>query len=368
MKTKNQCAVIVIDSGFHLDVLRRAQRIIGVYDLESGMQVEGTPEVEQSDIAAFAGDPINHGTLVLEKLLELVPEAAFILVRAVSKEQSFLRTEWNNEGNMSRPGWSEAYRWAVQLARKRGLSTVANCSFGGYYHAMDGTGWESFQLEHEAGEGKPGHIVVAAAGAGDLRGAHASWQQLPGQQLMININQYRDTRYNFWVGRGTRTDWRLRAWLNGEHVLEVNGEQVPPNLWNHRQQVNFGIEGTGRVQLSVQRGQECNCCGNFDCWVVSPGSADFVDYIDQTLVAEPAVFPHVLSVGLRNRHYAPNQTLPGCKPDILLPGEGAVSFRTPEVTAAVTRLFINGLNTLDVNGVRALLGKYPDVQSLATGE
>jgi hypothetical protein len=85
-------------------------------------------------------------------------------------------------------------------------------------------------------------------------------------------------------------------------------------------------------------------------------------------VSAPAVFPNVIAVGLRTVDYSGDQWKPGSKPDVLLPDTGSeISFRTPEVTAAVARLLIETEGNLDVDAVRALLGKYPDVTTLVNG-
>jgi hypothetical protein len=108
---------------------------------------------------------------------------------------------------------------------------------------------------------------------------------------------------------------------------------------------------------------DSRCAQRFDVWV--NGGASFLDHVDATLVAEPAVFPHVIAAGLRSGSYAPDQMQPGSKPDVLVPGAGPISFRLPEVTAAVARLLMESEAGLDVEQVRALLGKFPDCESLA---
>ncbi|HMO23098.1 MAG TPA: hypothetical protein PKC98_19220, partial [Candidatus Melainabacteria bacterium] len=81
-----------------------------------------------------------------------------VLVRAYTNEIRLRRTRFQ-DGKVVSPGWTAAYSWAVELCRERGYNTVTNCSFGGYTHAMDGSGWEAPSLRQWTGPGKPGHII-----------------------------------------------------------------------------------------------------------------------------------------------------------------------------------------------------------------
>lgn len=363
----NETALIVIDSGFSLESIRRAKRVIAVYDLRHEVAAIGSPTVPAETLARFAGDPMKHGSIVLDRLTSLLPDAPYILIRAFSDENSVLRTKWAG-GTIAREGWTEAYRWAVELCRKNGLRSVANCSFGGFIHAMDGTGWEAFQLAKETGPGKPNHIVVAATGPGDARSSHASWHHLPCETVTVNVRQEEASKYNLWTKGGA---WQLTVLLNGEVVQRADGRYIPENFWNHRQQLTFWVEGEGHVQFIIKREHgTATTCGDsasaqrFDVWIAA-GDAAFLNHVDPTLISEPAVFPNVLSAGLRSGTYCPTQMSTGSKPDVLLPGNGPISFRAPEVAAAIARLLMESAAGLDVDQVRSLLGKFPDCVSLA---
>lgn len=373
-------AVIVIDTGFdQRSISAVASRVIAIYDL-SGLDpvtVTGSP-VTADVLSAFAGDPMQHGSIVLNRLAALLPDAPFVLIRAYGTDSRTRRTVWSADGKIGSPGWTEAYRWAVQHCRTLGLATVANCSFGGYIHALDGSGWEAFQLAHEVGSGKAGHIVVAAAGPGDGRASHASWLNLPYETVSVNVHQREDTLYNLWESKqmGTPCDvaggWRLDVRRDGDFMFSVHSDYVPLNPWNGRRQQTFWVGGSGHVSLTLTRLGGDTICGDrscaqrFDCWVTSDGSASFLDHVDTVLVAEPAVFSEVIAVGLTSGSYGPEQAQPGVKPDVLLPGSGPISFRAPELTAAIAVLLRDGHDNLDVNGIRTLLGKFPDVATLAS--
>ena len=79
---------------------------------------------------------------------------------------------------------------------------------------------------------------------------------------------------------------------------------------------------------------------------------------DRLTIAGRRGIPQVISVGLIAGAYAPDQALPGGKPDVLLPGGGAISFRLPEVVAQAARL-LAAEPGLDVDGVRRRIGKFP---------
>lgn len=365
-----ETALIVIDSGFSMEAIRRVKRVVAVIDLTNDRTVIGEPHVKLEELEAFAGDTLHHGTIVLEKLAERLPDAPYILIRAFGHDNRCVRTEWL-DGRISRRGWTEAYRDAVELCRARGLRSVANCSFGGFIHAMDGTGWEAFQLAHETGIGKPNHIVVAAAGRGDGRASHASWLQMRNDTVTVHAYQENDTKYNFWGLHdqvpATDRAWRLKVLRDGNVIQEIDGGRVPGNLWNGRQQETFWVPGSGHIQLMLERhnpgGATEDGAGvqRFDVWVATEGSAVFFDHVDETLISEPACLPQVIAVGLHVGKYAPNQSEPDAKPECFVHGRGQISFHTPRVTAAVARLLSATVADLDVGQVRKLLGKYPQV-------
>jgi len=355
-------ALIVIDSGYSQTALERsAARVVGICDVYKWRTASGAPFVDAERLASFAGDPMNHGSIVLEKLATLAPEAPIVLVRAYGPDVKLIRTTWE-EGRQAAPGWTEGYLWAVTLCKGLGLASVANCSFGGFTHAMDGTGWESFQLGQAIGSGKPGHALVAAAGPGDGRATHAAWVTLPGEQCRVEVLQKQTSSYNLWASGLARQDWLLEVWHGDRLLRSFAGQQVPLNFWNQRQQLTFSIEGSGEILLKLAcpaiSGHEESAGTRFDCWIEAGAGASFLNHVDPTLIAEPAVFPQVISVGLQSGSYAASQSWPDGKPDVLLPDGGVISFRLPEVTAAVATV-LAGEPELDVDGVRARLGKYP---------
>ena len=354
-------AFIIIDSGFAPAVLNRARNVMAFYDLPTGEFATGAPLHERAALDRFAGDVYgNHGSEVLSRLLDRVPEATLILVRAYGADRRLVRTGWDN-GTVSRYGWSDAYLKAVELCRQRGYSSVANCSFGGYIHAMDGTGWESYSLGQATGRGRPGHIVVAGAGPGDGGAVHASLLLQQGQMRTLKARQHGDARYNFWAKDGC--SWTLTAFKYGQPIFWQSSAQVPANIWNGLKQVTFDLSGRGDIDLEVVVSDEphqARTACRFDCWL--EGDGNFLNYVDPNAVAEPACFASVIAVGLRNGQYSARQGYPGEKPDVLLPGDGPVSFRLPEVTALVGKLLAQNPH-LDVDGVRCLLGKYPDVSA-----
>jgi hypothetical protein len=71
-------------------------------------------------------------------------------------------------------------------------------------------------------------------------------------------------------------------------------------------------------------------------------------------VTEPAVLPLVIAVGLLDKQYSPHQQEAQAKPDLLLHGQGPVSFRVPEVVVACARLLENQPG-MDVTAVLAQL-------------
>jgi hypothetical protein len=369
-------AAIIIDTGFSQESLADAQ-VIAFYDLLNGRTAAGAPFLTSEQIRSFAGDPHGHGSEVLGRLRQITKELPLVLIRAFrgGQDSSLIRTGFAN-GRQVSPGWTEAYIAAVELCQKLGYSTVANCSFGGYTHACDGTGWESFQLGRVTGPGRPGHIVVAAAGPGDGRAAHASWLTFPGEATSIRIFQEGTTTYNFWAGlpahgqaasKDAPDDWALAVYsYDGVQAVHY-GSQIVPNFWNGCRQLTFTVDGAGLFELKLERKPVANGAqGNalqFDCWTLADGSSYFLNHVDPQLIAEPAVFPQVLAVGLSARKYSGRQAAPDEKPEVLLGGSDAISFRIPEVTAAVAALLASD-PLLDIKGVRALLGKYPQLERM----
>lgn len=407
---KDKSAVIIIDTGFSLESLRSARKILAVINVATGKIETGSPWLtwaENADVlSAFAHDPRNHGSLVLKSLMAVAPDLPVVLVRGYNEEQEMARTIFRH-GKQVRAGWTEAYLAAVTICRERGLASVANLSFGGYHHALDGTGWESHCLAQVTGAGKPGHIVVAGAGAGDGSAVHASWRVETGTSQEVRAFQSCPTTYNLWCAADAASpesnNWLLEVFLNGKLVVQELSGHILPNLWNNRKQVTFRVEGTGQTRIRISRfwkndtedggglmGGELQRNGflsrgsesrrgetekgrqalrglaassgkgrgtagatkkdnrtaqagldplRFDCWISqAKGDAAFVDHKDAMSIAEPAIFPHVIAVGLQSGSYAADQNQPGHKPELLLEGSGPVSFRLPEVTAQVARM------------------------------
>ncbi|MCA9803035.1 MAG: hypothetical protein KC777_13785 [Cyanobacteria bacterium HKST-UBA02] len=360
---KNNCAVIIIDTGFSREAIGLVRNLVAVADLTTGMTRQGDPYIALDDDALplFAADPLNHGSLVLKALMAINADLPVVLIRAYSDEVKLIRTGWR-DGQIASPGWTEAYLWAVDLLNKRGLASVTNCSFGGYTHAMDGTGWEAFSLGKVSGSGLPGHIVVAGAGAGDGRALRASLAVGTGSSEQVLCRQMESTTYNFWCRAPADSDagrsWSLQVYLEGQQVFSQQAGEVPGNVWNGRQQSTFTIYGAGQVVFQVSRESGGPEPTWFDCYINHQDQAVFLDHVNSSTIAEPAVFPGVIAVGLQKGSYCPGQTVPGAKPDVLLPGDGPVSFRLPEVTAAVAAWLCEEPG-LDVDAVRARLGKYP---------
>lgn len=361
---KKDCAFIVIDSGFSLEILNKA-RLIAAWDLTADRKFEGGADLlSAGQIKEFAGDPMFHGSIVVERLLNLVPDAGLILVKAFDNNK-ICRTKWSN-GKIVHPGWTEAYVWAVELAKTRAMVSVCNCSFGGYSHAMDGSGWESHQVRSCTGPGKPGHVLVAAAGYGDARPIHGSLKLLAGEQKSFVADQDADSDYNFWFGLGQKhalKPWVLSAHRNGHLLYQASSDQIRPNLWNQRQQLRFRVWGSGRVNIDLRLADTELAAAEkngdeglkIDVWAEG---ARLRNWVSAELVTEPACFPEVIAVGLKASSYSPSQQIIGMKPDVLLPGSDQVSFRLPEVSVAVSR-FLQENPALDVAAVKEKLGKYP---------
>jgi hypothetical protein len=295
-----------------------------------------------------------------------------------------IRTGWS-DGKISRPGWTDAYLAVVDFCTRRGYATVTNCSFGGYTHAMDGTGWEAHSLRQVTGQGKPGHIVIAGAGAGTRRALHASWRTEPATHTDVRAWQRKPTTYNFWCGASARElascDWSLEVFLNGQEIAQYSSQHITANIWNQRKQLTFTVPGEGLVTFRVcrfscddaieggaEQAEGDSASGSsptpfpapstdvhrFDMWINHQDDAEFLDHVDETTIAEPAVFPEVIAAGLQSGSYAPNQADPQAKPEILLSGAGPISFRLPSLTAMVAR-WLAAEPGLDVTAVKARL-------------
>lgn len=346
-----ETCLIVIDSGFSLESLRGA-RVLAVRDLAADVTIIGAPLVSEQQLQNFAGDPLNHGSIVLNKLRKFAPDAPVILIRVIGEDGKIIRTGWHG-GKIVTDGWTEAYLWAVELCKQLGMTSVANCSFGGIIHAADGTGWESHQLARVTGPGHPGHVLVAAAGAGDGRSVHASWFVEPGATRWIVARQTESTTYNLWAGSAHQM-WWLTVRRDQQVVGRYEGSWLDGNMWNQRQQLTFDVEGSGDVTFEFSLAAETQTMLKCDCWVRGEQSSRFLNYVDARLIAEPAVFPHVVAVGLRSGCYAPDQFDLDAKPDVLVEGGDQISFRTPEIAASVASLLSSDAN-LDCAQVKAAL-------------
>lgn len=355
--TPSKTALIVIDSGFSVESLAGADRVIATIDLVNRQTSIGKPHLSQAQLDGFASDPGNHGSIVLRNLRRLAPERQLILIRAIHPEWGVVRTGWAG-GKVASDGWTEAYLQAVAICKERGLFSVANCSFGGVVHDAKGGGWEAYQLEQVTGKGKPGHIVVAAAGAGDGRSCHASWVVPQGSAQTIEVMQNEGTHYNLWAG--AHADWTLEVYLDGRHVHTHEGSRIPLNLWTPRQQLNFFVEGQGLVTFVVRREAQENAeaLTRFDCYIVRD-TARFHNHVDPTLIVEPAAFNCVIAVGLTTGSYTPGQEVDGEKPDMLLPGNGPISFRIQEVVVRAADLLDASDGKEAVDDIRRALGKHP---------
>lgn len=365
---RDKTAVIIIDTGFSRSSLLAARKIIAALDVDTCHIATGTEdspyltlERNADELGIVARDDLNHGSLVLNSLLAVNPDLPVILVRAYNEDVQLVRTEFAH-GRQVKPGWTEAYRTAVAICRERGLASVANLSFGGYTHAMDGTGWESHSLAQETGAGKPGHIVLAGASAGNGAAIHASWTTAPAETTDVLAVQSCATTYNLWCGADgaapEASDWVLEVFLNDRLVGREVSDHLAPNLWNNRKQVSMRVPGAGQVRFRISRffrsdaGFGALAAIRFDCWVVqSDCGAVFLDHKDVMSIAEPAIFSHVIAVGLKSGEYAANQNEPGAKPELLLDGNGPISFRLPEVAARVAQMLSED-PALDVVAVR----------------
>jgi hypothetical protein len=378
---KARVAVIVLDSGFARESLARVKNLLGYLDINSGISAVGQPMVEgqaRELVLAMAQDPLHHGSIILERLLELDPDLPLVLVRGFAPEGGLIRTRFE-QGQIASDGWTEGYLWAQNICAQRGYLSVANFSFGGFHHAADGSGWESFQLAKVVGPGKPGHLLAAAAGPGDWRAIHASLCLDGGSAEVVHGHQEGASTYNLWVnrffpatpvqtlagencpeteqlgaGEATR-DFQIQARLNGQLVITFRGQDLVPNLWNDKQQLTFDLPGAGDVEIAITLA--AGPSARFDLFISREEGARFSDFVDSELVSEPAVLSQVIAVGLKNASYGSCYVKGVEKPEILLSGQGPISFRTPEVTFALTRLLAQD-PTLDAPSARAELHRH----------
>lgn len=409
---KHRSAAIIIDTGFSMESLQTARNnILAVIDARTGSVITGFPFISWEHNAevldSFAGDPLNHGSMVLTALMKHSPSLPVILIRAFDPTGRLIRTTFQ-DGQIVRPGWTEGYLTAVHICRVLGLSSVANLSFGGYLHALDGSGWESHCLASVTGPGKPGHIVVAGAASGDGHPVHASWRTEPGMTTEVRAFQHSSTTYNFWSTADSTSsqanDWLLEVFVDGRKLGEEFSRDLVPNLWNNRKQVTFGVEGSGTVTIRTTRFWKAdtrygdllslsNFCANsmserafhcakpgglstqrkkvdnlrFDCWINQTGSgAEFLDHKDPMFIAEPAIFPHVIAVGLKSGLYAPDQMEQDSKPELLIEGDGPISFRLPEITAKIAEILAQypSLDVMDVRNIVVSLAEESKIERM----
>jgi len=368
---KARVAVIVLDSGFTRESVAKVKNLLGYCDLNTGISAVGQPMVEgpaRELVLAIAQDPLNHGSIILERLLAFDPDLPVVLVRGFAKDGGLIRTGFE-QGKIAIAGCTEGYLWAQNICAQKGYLSVANFSFGGFHHALDGSGWESFQLAKVVGPGKPGHLLAAAAGPGDGRAIHASLTVEGGHTEVVHGDQDGTSTYNLWVNRlsGDRedggrqggealsrptTDFDLQVKIDGRPVLAFQGRDLVPNIWNGKQQFTFDVQGTGdlAIAISVASGPSAR----FDLFISREEGARFSDFVDSELVSEPAVLSEVIAVGLKDASYGSCRVKGIDKPEVLLAGQGPISFRTPEVTFALAQLLAVDPD-LDVPLARALL-------------
>ena len=339
-KPDGNVVYIIVDSGFSPDSLPPRQNILRTWDLTG----EGV-----------FNDPLQHGSVILGKLRDADPGAKFMLIKAYDSANNLAQTAFEH-GQIARPGWTEAYLEAVKIARQQNLPSVANCSFGEFTHAMDGTGWESFQLSHAIGKNKPGHVVVAAAGPGNGAARHASGLIEAGKTSEVNISQNGEAAFNILMGKDAPKDWTLSVFEGSRKIHTVDGTKLNANFWNNRQQLTFRShiqDAAARIVLSRHGADARPLPFEF---FVQEGKAKFLDHVNPELISEPAIFPDVVAVGIKDLSYSPKQGQPGFKPDVLLLGEGPVSFRTPEVTLAIGQMLKKNPQ-LDAKQIQSLLQK-----------
>ena len=124
---KHGSAAIIVDTGFSFESLQSARNnILAVIDARTGSVITGFPfiswEHNAEVIDSFAGDPLNHGSMVLSALMNHAPELPVILIRAFDDTGKLIRTTFH-DGKIVRPGWTEAYLTAVHICRVLGTAT-----------------------------------------------------------------------------------------------------------------------------------------------------------------------------------------------------------------------------------------------------
>ncbi|HEY9774754.1 MAG TPA: hypothetical protein V6C81_13415 [Planktothrix sp.] len=320
-----QLCFIIVNTEFSAAAVKDA-RILAVFDAVTQTSLSGDPFVDPEQLPHLEGGADHlHGSIILSRLRHLRPDAAFILIRAF-KDNKVIRTGWV-DGKIVSLGWTEYWLEAVKLCQERHYLSVTNLSFGGYPHAGDGGGWEAFQLSQATGPGKPGHVVLAPAGDGEGKAVHASCLLAPGQERTIEVWQSQDADFNFWSF--DTQQWELEVFHNGRPRQAFAGVALAKNVWNDKQQVNFSAGPGGMTYLHVRRLPQDDGApeARFDCWVNS-GHARFHNHVDENLITEPAIFPHVIAVGLAGRRYG---SAVRSKPNIwLAAADEAASFRLVE--------------------------------------
>ncbi|MBS1996272.1 MAG: hypothetical protein JSS86_08180 [Cyanobacteria bacterium SZAS LIN-2] len=363
---KGRVAVIILDSGFSPEVLARVRNLLAYQDLNTGLSLVGKPFIQgeaRGFLHSIARDPLNHGSIILERLLDMDPDLPLVLVRAFAPQGGLIRTGFE-QGAVVADGWTEAYLWAQNICAQKGYMSVANFSFGGFHHTLDGQGWENFQLSRVVGPGKPGHLLAGAAGPGDGRAVHASLTVEPGKDKTgyLHAIQSGDATYNLLVDRlvdGAEVcDFEIEATFNGQHLFHYRGLDLRPNIWNGKQQFTFdvypqgfGVAG-GELTLAITVAGER--AARFDVFISREDGSYFRDCVDSELVCEPALYDSVIAVGLGDAAYGVCRVGGIKKPEVLVSGHGPISFRTPEVTFALVKMLAENPN-LDVPAARAQL-------------
>jgi len=353
-------AVIILDSGFSPQVLGRVRNLLAYQDLNSGLSIVGQPIIGQDSqarqfIQSITQDPLNHGSVILERLLDCDPDLPLILVRGFGPQGGLIRSRFE-QGKLVADGWTEAYLWAQNICAQKGYCSVANFSFGGFHHTMDGKGWENFQLSKVVGAGKPGHLLAGAAGPGHGRAVHASLSLAPAESREVHAVQSGNATYNLLVDRlvpvdasetkSNLRDFILEVCLDGRQLFTCRGLDLVPNLWNGKQQLTFEVSAGQRSEVTfklslleqVEHVEHVDGVAKFDLFISREEGAYFKNCVDSELVCEPALFDTVIAVGLKGASYGTCRVSGWQKPEILLEGSGPISFRTPEVTFALVKM------------------------------
>lgn len=339
----NQTPVlIVVDSDFMADAIVDAPKVVAAIDVARGVRLVGKPFLSREQLEEFACGAQQHGSEIVRRMRRASveafgEEAPLALVRGADDNGDIIRTTWNGDGEIASAGWTEGYLDAVAVCSERGLTTVANFSFGGYSH-MGTRGWERHRLTSVTGAGRPGHIAVAAAGHGDGRAIHSSLVLNPGHDTTIDVLQPKDAEFNLWVRGGT--NWTLEVYRDGRLDQRHDGPSIQPNRpWSETdQELKFTVRGGGMTYLRlVAPDTTAGTSMQVDCYIVS-GEARFHNWVDAHCVAEPANLPEVISVGLVDGKYSAGQGNLDGKPDFLVRGDGPISFRIYEVVIEAARI------------------------------